>query len=475
MTPNTDNNLPFEPNAKIFRWGPVPLKFLYVSTFAETHYKHFRAKYGENWSESLWLFRGGRSLYLNDERDLQAAGGRVFVRYMLPRAVRVNIYKQWQETASDLVLHEKKIDAASLPLISDQELAAIWSELNERYIAFWVECSPPELGNYGSIAYLEEKLKLDIPNDGERASALEALTAPTRLSFYQEEEIALSQTSDIEKHQKAFFWLKNSYAGTSVLPVEFFVERKKTLSKKIESGIRAKLEQTILRNQSVQKQYGLSDEIMDIAEAIRDGVGWQDERKKHIFILLHYIDLLVQEVARRFSYNFDELHNLWHSQIGGIIQGKDLHAELGRRENGFGVRYFHDCDELSSGDVEYFWNLYGNEKIVEGVKEVKGIVASKGKESAVEGKVHILLDPNNLADFQDGEILVAPMTSPEYVFAMKKARAVVTDAGGLTSHAAIVSRELGIPCIVGTKVATAIFANGDVINVDTKRGVAWKR
>ena len=93
----------------------MPLKFLYVSTFAETHYKHFRAKYGENWSESLWLFQGvvGRSISMIERPS--GCRGRVFVRYMLPRAVRVNIYKQWQETASDLVLHEKKIDAASLP------------------------------------------------------------------------------------------------------------------------------------------------------------------------------------------------------------------------------------------------------------------------------------------------------------------------------------------------------------------------
>ena len=66
------------------------------------------------------------------------------------------------------------------------------------------------------------------------------------------------------------------------------------------------------------------------------------------------------------------------------------------------------------------------------------------------------------------------MTSPEYIFAMRKAGAVLTDTGGLTSHAAIVSRELGVPCLVGTKLATKIFKNGDVVEIDPEAGTAKK-
>ena len=66
------------------------------------------------------------------------------------------------------------------------------------------------------------------------------------------------------------------------------------------------------------------------------------------------------------------------------------------------------------------------------------------------------------------------MTSPEYIFVMRKAVAIITDAGGLTCHAAIVSRELGIPCIVGTKIATKIFKTGDLIEVDANTGIIKK-
>jgi pyruvate,water dikinase len=65
------------------------------------------------------------------------------------------------------------------------------------------------------------------------------------------------------------------------------------------------------------------------------------------------------------------------------------------------------------------------------------------------------------------------MTRPDYVPAMKKAAAIVTNEGGITCHAAIVSRELGIPCIIGTKIATEVFKDGDVVEVNANHG--WVR
>lgn len=469
-----DKKLPFDPNGNIFRWGPVPVKFLYISMFVETHYKNFRAKYGENWSETLWLFQGGRSLWLNDTPAVEAAGTKVFLRYMLPRASRADIYREWQKDTQAVLAVFKKIDAQEISKISNAELGELWKNLNDAYRAFWVTGSVPELANYGSPSYLKAKLKPYVTNEQELAHVLEVLTAPTKISFYQEEEAALAHATDLAQHQQNFYWLKNSYAGTQVLPVEFFSEHKKELNKNLEQEIKNKLAETPARKASAQKQYNLPVEIMEIADAIDDGVCWQDERKKYIFMILHYLDVLAREVAKRFSYDFNELHDLWYNQIGDIVAGKDLHAELARRKSGFGVRFFHDCTELSAEEVTYFWNLYGTEKVAVGATEVKGIVASKGKGGVVRGKVHILLDPNKAESFKDGEVLVAPMTSPEYAFVMKKACAIITDTGGLTSHAAIVSRELNIPCIVGSKVATTVFKDGDLVEIDAFKGTARK-
>ncbi|MDE2037939.1 MAG: hypothetical protein KGI69_01805 [Patescibacteria group bacterium] len=99
---------------------------------------------------------------------------------------------------------------------------------------------------------------------------------------------------------------------------------------------------------------------------------------------------------------------------------------------------------------------------------IKGSPASKGRAT---GRVRLLLFKDQLPRFKEGEVLVTEMTSPDFVPAMKKAAAIVTDEGGITCHAAIASRELGKPCVIGTKTATQILKDGDLVEVDADGGV----
>jgi pyruvate,water dikinase len=101
----------------------------------------------------------------------------------------------------------------------------------------------------------------------------------------------------------------------------------------------------------------------------------------------------------------------------------------------------------------------------------KGLPASPG---IVAGKASVILSVSDIKKFQQDEILVTEMTAPDWVPAMKKAKAIVTDSGGMTCHAAIVSRELGIPCIVATKNATDIIVSGQDITVDAVNGVVYE-
>lgn len=104
---------------------------------------------------------------------------------------------------------------------------------------------------------------------------------------------------------------------------------------------------------------------------------------------------------------------------------------------------------------------------------VKGVPA--GKRSYGLGKAKVVLNPEEAAEaMQKGDILVTDMTNPDYVPFMKLAGAIVTDKGGVTSHAAIVSRELGIPCIVGTGNATKLMVNNQEYTVDSKSGVVYE-
>lgn len=102
---------------------------------------------------------------------------------------------------------------------------------------------------------------------------------------------------------------------------------------------------------------------------------------------------------------------------------------------------------------------------------LKGVAASVG---IAVGKVKIILDPSENFKMRKGDILVTEMTDPRFIPIMRKAAAIVTDIGGLLCHAAIVSREIKIPCIVNTKKATEILKNNQKIIVNGTEGKIYE-
>jgi len=104
----------------------------------------------------------------------------------------------------------------------------------------------------------------------------------------------------------------------------------------------------------------------------------------------------------------------------------------------------------------------------EDVSEIKGFAASAG---VVEGKARVLKLLKQVIDLEPGEIMVCPTTNPSWAPVFTKIKAAVTDIGGLTSHAAIVCREYGVPSVTGTGIATSVIKTGDTLRVDGDTGV----
>lgn len=100
-----------------------------------------------------------------------------------------------------------------------------------------------------------------------------------------------------------------------------------------------------------------------------------------------------------------------------------------------------------------------------------GLAASSGQAT---GKAKIFLPGQNAQEFNEGDVLVTTITDPTMVQAMVKAAAIVTDIGGITSHPAILSREMGIPCVVGTKNATTVLKEGMKVLIDGSKGEIYE-
>lgn len=102
------------------------------------------------------------------------------------------------------------------------------------------------------------------------------------------------------------------------------------------------------------------------------------------------------------------------------------------------------------------------------ITEVRGQVAQKGK---VTGRVRLVKNRKQADELVPGEIMVSPMTTPDFIAGMQKAAAFVTDEGGIVCHAAIIAREMKKPCVIGTKSATQVFKDGDLVEVDAEKGI----
>ena len=144
--------------------------------------------------------------------------------------------------------------------------------------------------------------------------------------------------------------------------------------------------------------------------------------------------------------------------------------ELNQRLKHYGVIHSNQGDFILSGD-DSIAALNLIEPIAPKTDVVEGTVIWQGK---VQGKARVLFSIDDVPKMKQGEIMICPMSDPDYMPAIHKATAIVTDQGGVLCHAAIVARELQIPCVVGTGYATKIFKDGDLVEVDANQGIVRK-
>ena len=193
------------------------------------------------------------------------------------------------------------------------------------------------------------------------------------------------------------------------------------------------------------------------------------EMRQHSVDFLENTDKIFQLTLRKL---FPELGDLVKyitlEEIKGKIPEKSELQERSKHYIYFINKIYTNINFIEFAKQE---NLNITEDKIINTNEVKGQVAMKGK---VRGKVRVIILKKNIPDVEPGEILVTTMTTPDYLPAMYKARAFVTDEGGITCHAAIVAREIGKPCVISTKIATRIFKTGDLVEVDADSGIIKK-
>ncbi len=245
------------------------------------------------------------------------------------------------------------------------------------------------------------------------------------------------------------------------------------------------------------KEYGAQKNLIDKADkemAYADGIlassplpSWIKDRIEFVrwfmYIRTESIDYFMlvnsaykavfQSLAKEFDLAMDEvLHMTYQEIIYSLREGKlAVSKELikNRTHEGYAFLIGVNGSYIITGkEVDELHKLLIPNEVSKEIKELKGQSAFKG---IVKGRARVIVDRRNAHDVKVGEILVTTMTSPEFVPAMKLSRGIVTNEGGILCHAAIMSRELRKPCVIGTKNATEIIKTGDLVELNGNNGV----
>jgi phosphoenolpyruvate synthase/pyruvate phosphate dikinase len=181
---------------------------------------------------------------------------------------------------------------------------------------------------------------------------------------------------------------------------------------------------------------------------------------------------LLREVSKRAGLDNYDFVYFTNDEILNMSRSKEIpisEEEINKRKIGYTIIYLNSEVNVLSGTEWRDKLQFLLDKKIQG--EIKGNPAFPGK---VRGKVRLVYQVWDIKKVQRGDILVAVMTFPSFIPAMEKASAFITDEGGILCHAAIVSREMRKPCIIGTKIATKVLKDGDLVEVDADKGTVKK-
>jgi len=395
---------------------------------------------------------------------------------------KINFYSKSEKLLEDI----DKID--------DKELVKRYESFLESFIDIWV--LPLAVDAIG--VYTETELLNDFKNflKFESQEYFSLLCRPTHLSFIIKEHVSLlklallykSKNKQFEKlldkHKSSYFWVENNYRDVKILDRDYFLGKIKKESKKDKKEINKEINK-LLDTKSIKKKQSQLFAKLRLSESLKEkllltqlfGI-WQDHRKEMCIKGDHYVTEFLKEFGKRKKIALEEIYYTSPEELKDIVlKNKKVSKKIIKQRMEKIVQFVEQPDKetiFTGKDAEEIQKAFEKKRIVEiGAQEIKGFVASQGIKDIYRGKVKVVLDPKK-TDFKQGEILVASMTRPEYVPLMKKAKAIVTDEGGITSHAAIISRELKIPCIIGTKIATKVLKDGDLIEVDANKGIVRK-
>ncbi len=282
----------------------------------------------------------------------------------------------------------------------------------------------------------------------------------------------------IEKHLNKFAYINRGLATSKPYVFKDMVNRLKEIKKRINRGESIDSLVYQVSSKKIQDDFKFalgkikpSTEFMLIIKQAREHSYLRNRRVEAFFKADYGASFMYAEIAKRVKFNPNWIMDVTVPEMLAAIDGKSLprKEEIHRRFKDYAMvvrnantQLITDPREIKKLEQEYFVE-------VKKTKELHGVVACLG--GIIRGRAKVCLDKSEIGKVKRGDILVTQFTTPDFVPAMEKAAAILADQGGVSSHAAIVSRELGVPCVIATKTGTREIKDGDLLEVDARTGM----
>ncbi len=234
-----------------------------------------------------------------------------------------------------------------------------------------------------------------------------------------------------------------------------------------------------VRNQEIKNvvtKYNISEKDLQLFIDFGLALDARNEAEYILSLCGFHVLPIYKEIARRLTISISQLRILSEKEVVTALEGKldaekCIHAKGRYAGWGFDKSMKNQINFSSIETEKLLKYLDSKVKNIQGNIEGEGVCASPGK---VKGVAKVVISPEWNSKIERGDILITEATTVDYLPAMKRAAAFVTEVGGLTCHAAVVAREFGVPCVVGLKNATKNFKDGDMVEVDANKGIVRK-
>lgn len=400
-----------------------------------------------------------------------------FTPFLISRAKKI---------AKRMAIDLNKLEEINLKKISDKKLYQLYLKFVNYYrrlalfsIPLWL------LGEQGLSAELKKILEKKKIREPQLSKISTTLTSPTVLLFITREEIEtlklaqkvkkkINITKDLKRLANYYGFFSYDYSGPKIKKATNYLKEIKKLAKKPELAKEILKKQNYFKRlkrqqKEIFKKLRFNQGEKNIAIALQHAAILQDLRKECNSLFNFKTEILLKKVGRRLDIDFQLARYILPNEMKEILKSRKADREFLRTRRKLCVIYGrNEKSEIYTGKEMKPFLIFLKDQKVERVSEINGQVASVGW---AKGRARVIKIEKEVRRFKKGEILVTPMTMPGFMPAIQKSAAIVTDEGGITCHAAIVSRELSIPCIIGTKIATKVLKDGDLVEIDADKGV----